>query len=421
MSDFDQHAPRGASPTPVHRPPAQNGTDHSLVWYQASVASFTIPLGILTVLFPYLVAVYLNETPERVGLAQTAFMLPGLAALLVGGFIADRMDQRRMLIILHLLNIVPVAVLMVCLWLEKADFTVMILFALVAGSTTALVQPVLDAMINHISKKKLQGTITITVSLWYLMNLASYLVASRADQLGIIFLLGLHIILMGAGVFATARLPAAPPSGKTSASSPLSQIADGFRVVLQSRRMLPPTLLVFFSGLFVGGPYAVLVPLILRDIYQGGASEIAYTFSTFMAGGAVSTLWFVRNGHVDFPGRPLLLGYVLSGVALFIWSLDVPLWGFLMATGIWGIGSGMCISMGRAIMQEAAPPSHRARVLSVYYLCAAITRTLSSFATGYLVAAIGARDAAFIPALFTFVFCGVLVAVTNLWNDRAQQ
>ena len=61
-------------------------------WYQASVASFLVPDGLLEVLFPFLVAVYLAESPERVGQAQMALMLPGLALLLIAGVIADRVD-----------------------------------------------------------------------------------------------------------------------------------------------------------------------------------------------------------------------------------------------------------------------------------------------------------------------------------------
>ena len=49
-----------------------------LRWYLTGTALFLIPGGIQIVLFPWLVAVYLHESPTRVGLAQMAAQLPML-------------------------------------------------------------------------------------------------------------------------------------------------------------------------------------------------------------------------------------------------------------------------------------------------------------------------------------------------------
>ena len=69
-----------------------------LTRYQFSVASFAMPHGMLEVLFPYLVVVYLVESPERVGVAQMVLMLPGLFFMLIGGVVAERVNKRTMLV-----------------------------------------------------------------------------------------------------------------------------------------------------------------------------------------------------------------------------------------------------------------------------------------------------------------------------------
>jgi hypothetical protein len=56
-----------------------------LRWYLASTACFLVPGGIQMVMFPYLVAVYLAESPARVGIAQMASQLPMLFLILWGG------------------------------------------------------------------------------------------------------------------------------------------------------------------------------------------------------------------------------------------------------------------------------------------------------------------------------------------------
>jgi MFS family permease len=47
-------------------------------------------------------------------------------------------------------------------------------------------------------------------------------------------------------------------------------------------------------------------------------------------------------------------------------SLGLPLWGTLATVCGQGIASAIFANAGRTVFQEQAPPSHRARVLSVY-------------------------------------------------------
>jgi len=73
---------------------------HDLKWYLGSTAFYLVPGGIQAVLFPWLIAVYLQESPIRVGIAQMAGPLPMLFLVLFGGWLGDRVDQRRLSVIL---------------------------------------------------------------------------------------------------------------------------------------------------------------------------------------------------------------------------------------------------------------------------------------------------------------------------------
>ena len=72
-----------------------------LRWYLASSSCFIVPNGIQQVLYPWLVAVFLMESAERVGFAQMATSLPSLLLILFGGVLGDRYDQRRILLTVH--------------------------------------------------------------------------------------------------------------------------------------------------------------------------------------------------------------------------------------------------------------------------------------------------------------------------------
>jgi len=71
--------------------------------YLLANVAFLVPAGLGTVMFPWLIVVVLHESPERVGIAQMITQLPALFLLLFAGLIADRIEQRRILVVTHLL------------------------------------------------------------------------------------------------------------------------------------------------------------------------------------------------------------------------------------------------------------------------------------------------------------------------------
>jgi len=67
-------------------------------WYMAGVTSFVIPMGIQTILFPWLVAVQLQESADRLGIAQMSTQLPGLFLILFGGYLPIGLINARYLL-----------------------------------------------------------------------------------------------------------------------------------------------------------------------------------------------------------------------------------------------------------------------------------------------------------------------------------
>jgi nitrate/nitrite transporter NarK len=72
-----------------------------LVKFLLGTGSWFGAFGLHGVLFSSLLVVYLEESEVRVGVAQSAVMLPAVFLILVGGAVADRVDRRRLLIWMH--------------------------------------------------------------------------------------------------------------------------------------------------------------------------------------------------------------------------------------------------------------------------------------------------------------------------------
>ena len=86
---------------------------------------------------------------------------------------------------------------------------------------------------------------------------------------------------------------------------------------------------------------------------------------------------------------------------------------------VWGLGAGVTISMSRTIVQEHAPTAHRARVMSIYQLGFTGGMSIGALAVGYVVAAVGARNAALVPAAAMALVLFYVLSTTKLWSITA--
>jgi len=191
-------------------------------------------------------------------------------------------------------------------------------------------------------------------------------------------------------------------------------------LVLSSKTLRLPVLLMSSAGLILGGPYAVLVPLILRDTYQATGFDFALAFATFMIGGACSSGLLLRVGAIRNPVPLLIVGYSFGGFALLFWAISPPYWAFLASIFFWGIGGGICLNMSRTILQEQAPSTHKSRVLSVMYLGDEGGAPLGSLMTGALISTFTLSTASAIPGTMVLLI-SLLLLITRSLQRRGTQ
>lgn len=324
-------------------------------------------MGIQTVLFPWLITIELGLGASELGVGQMALQIPGLFLILIGGFLADRFSAKKMLMSLHLVAALPPVALAILISLGHLSYWWMLLFALVTGTVNAFAQPARDKLLSSVAGTEIQKTVTIVMGLTFGAQVIGYGAASFTDVVGPEVLLVMMTVLLASGFFTAAQLPEA----HSLASAPTNMgeaIKDGLRVVWYSESMRASAILLASISLFYGGTFMVLNPMMVRDVYSGGAPEIALSFAMFMSGTILATVGMVVRGGMRNTGLALMWGVALGGVMLLIASLGLAWPGYLATIFAWGCCGGVAMSMGRTIMQELAPETHRARVMSVLSL-----------------------------------------------------
>ena len=393
---------------PIHHYCVATGT-----WFAAH--------GVQSVLFAWLVTMVLHETPQMVGIAQMAMLVPVLLLMLVGGSVADTLGGRRVAIVAQSFAVLPGIGLLAALWSDAFDFRVTICYAVAMGCAAAFVTPARDGLLNHVAEGRIQRTVVVVSLTQFAVQMLGFLVAGQADWLGAEAVIAFQIVLLLLGVAAYRRLPIPPAHRAEGRLADLfDSVLEGCRTVLRSDAMRPVVVQNIAMGLFFMGSYMVSMPLLIREVYDGSAGDLAIVNAANMLGLVTSIIWLLRGGDLRRQGRALLLAHALGGVFLavtgLVAALGMSFWAVVVCLYLWGACGGVAMSMSRTIMQEAAPERQRGRVMAFFSFSFMGAGPLGTLVCGYLVGAVGAPVALIVAAAALFVVVVIVVKTSALWN-----
>ena len=404
-------------PRACTRPLRASTLTRELRAYLLANVGFLVPSGLVTIMFPWLIVVSLHASPERVGIAQMITQLPGLFLLLFAGWVADRVEQRRILIISQVLAALPWFGIAALTAAHALTFNALIALALLGGVAGVFSGPPRDAMLSRVAGAQIQRAVVLIIGLQFGAQIVGYVLASMTDRFGPTVLLLLAAVMFALSAIPCVQLPASEPS-RGSGGNPLDEIAVGLRVALRSERIRPALILTFALGLFFVGSFVVLLPLIIRDVYHGGATDLSLAFGANMSGTLVVIALMMRRGVVQRQGRAFMLALVFGSVVLSLLYLRPPYWAFFGLSFIWGLGGGLTMTMGRSIVQESAPPELSARLLSIYSFAMSAGMPIGSLAIGYAAKAWGTLNAALLPSIGMVVTVLLVHLTSNCWRQR---
>ena len=382
-------------------------------WFIAGVTSWFLGAGMQQVLFAWLLVGALHQDPHWVGTAQMCQTLPALLFLLLGGLIADHFDRRTLLVVLHVLAAVNAGALGLAVGTGLLSLGVVILYGLSWGTLAAFAQPARDALLSEVVTGDLMRGVTGAALAQFAAQAVGARLAGFSGRLGNPAALGLQAAVFAVGVVMAWRLPAASPiQARTGGGTAVSAIREGWREVADSDQLRPVAVLVACDGLFFMGPFIVLCPLMVRDIYHGGITELSLVVMALTAGTIGGSVALLLRGGVRRKGLVFLLA--LLGVASCLVTLAAPLSfrDFIAVMVGWGICHSLFFNTSRALFQEAAPASHRARVLSIHSLGLLGMAPLSNLAAGFVSGIVGPRTSCALAGLAMLAVTAVAWVVT---------
>jgi MFS family permease len=354
--------------------------------------------GLATVAAPLLVATRTTE-PLIVSATSAVAWLPWLLFALPGGVLVDRVDRRRLMLVIDWVRVGTLAVLSVAMVTGHAGIGLLLAVLFVVNTGEIVFRSASQAIIPVVVPRALlerangwmgggamlmQGMVAgpvggflfvVSGALPFLVNTITY---------------GASALLIG-GVAGTYRAtPSDGPSGPpiTGVRAPLSEIAQGIRWLAGQRLLRTMAILIGLLNVTLTAAVAVLV-LLARQRLHLDSVGYGLLFTCMALGGIVGSVagdrivawatptWTIRVGLLVEAGTHLVLAAsrsaYLVGLVLFAFGVHGALWGIV----------------ANSLRQRLTPPDLLGRVGSTILFIVAGGNCLGAVLGGLLAARFG--------------------------------
>ena len=342
------------------------------------------------VAIPYQVYV-LTHSAALVGLLGLVELGPLVAASLLGGVVADRVDRRRLLLAAQAGEAVVAGVLGAATLLGRPPILAILLLAGALAGTGAVVNVARSAMVPGLAGP---GRLRSALSLNFGLTQVASIVGPGAGGLLIAWLGVGATYVVDAGAFlvalaATWELRSMPPghSGEAPASVGRS-IGEGLRFVRANRALLG-SFVIDLAAMTFGMPRALFAVLSL-SVYHSGAAGTGLLYAAVSAGATVAALTTGWVEHARWLGRIVIGAVLVWGAAITVAGFVRSLIAAAVLLGVAGAADSVSAVCRSIINQTVTPEELRGRMSSVFMLVVTSGPRLGDLESGLVAAATSA-------------------------------
>jgi MFS family permease len=311
----------------------------------------------------------LSHSAALIGLLGVVELGPLVAASLLGGAIADRIDRRRLLLAGQAAVVLLAAALAVATLLGRPPVVLVLLLAGALAGGGAVVNVARAAMVAPLAgPERLRSALSLGFGLTQVSSVAGPAVGGvLIGWLGVGATYCVDAAAFVVALATAASLRPMPPEPTEGPPAPVARsIAEGMRFVRGNRALLG-SFVIDLCAMTFGMPRALFAVLSLT-VYHAGAAGTGLLYAAVSAGATVAALTTGWIEHARWLGR-IVIG------AVIVWGLAIALAGvvpsLLAAAGLLALAgaadsvSAVCRTI---INQTVTPEPLRGRMSAAYML-----------------------------------------------------
>jgi MFS family permease len=332
----------------------------------------------------------ITHSATTLGLIVALQTLPVLLLGPYGGVIADRVDKRRLMVMLQALMGVQALILGVLSVTGAIELWEIGVLALLLGLNNAFENPARQSfMLEMIGPANLRNAVSLNSVLVNVARsigpaIAGILIATVGE--GVCFLVNAASFVAVIASLVTldrTRLHPTPPTPRAP-----GQLREGLRYVRKTPELAVPLLMMALVGC-LAYEFQVSLPVMARQGLHLGATGYGFMTSAMGVGAVLGGLLVAAKGKVGL--RPLVAAAAAFGVFLALATIAQNLSMELIALALAGGASIAFMSSGNSTLQLAAAPNMRGRVMSLWFVAFQGSTPIGGPIIGWVMATAGAR------------------------------
>ena len=403
-------------------------------WLAAALVASMVGAGIWMVALVWQI-VAIGGGAAELSVVAGASAVGMLLTTLLGGALADRMSQRRILLVVEIVRAVSVGVVALLSLAGGLAVWQLAAVAFVGGVMAGLYYPAYSALLPSVvpedelmAANGFEGMARPVLMQAGGPALASALIAvtSPGAALAVTALTGVVAAACLLRVPETARRGGgeqaaddAPESGtRHPALALLVDVRDGFAYMVRTPWLLGTLTFASLLIFLIMGPFEVLVPFVIKDRAGGGPEEHALILAAFGIGGAIGSAVIAS---MRMPRRYLTvmnLLWALGCLPLVVFGLTDEVWVMVVAAFLVGAAFNGGVVIWGTLLQRRVPAEMLGRVSSLDFFVSLAFMPVSMAFAGPAGESLGLPVVFLIAGVAPLVIAGVAIVAARMTRDE---
>jgi MFS family permease len=332
----------------------------------------------------------LTRSSTAIGFVIALQTLPVLVLGPYGGVIADRVDKRRLMVVLQSLMGIQALVLGLLTVFHVVRFWELCLLALVLGLNNTFENPARQSFVlEMVGPEKVRNAVSLnstTVNAARAVGPAVAGVLIASVGVGVCFLV--NAVSFVAVVYSLMSMDTAALQPSPAASRAKGQLREGFRYVAREPRLGVPLLMMAIVGT-LSYEFTVTLPVVAKQTFHGGATTFGFLTASMGIGAVVGGLVTATRGRTGL--RTLTVAASAFGVMILLAAVSPVLGLEIVALAAVGWTSVTFLASGNSTLQLQAEPSMRGRVMALWSVAFLGSTPVGGPLIGWIVAVASAR------------------------------
>jgi MFS family permease len=362
----------------------------------------------------------LTGSALSLGLLGLARAAPAVFLGLLGGIMADKVNQRRLLMITITMNGFLWTLFATLTFTENIEVWQVLAIVFGIGAVQSFQQASRQAFFSSlIDHQHMSSAVGLNSAIHPGARIFAPVVAGLLiDHLGVplqgagvvLYMVSIGTVFYSFMVFRTRPRAVQRAQG----ASGLDDLKDGIKYVRNNRifRLIIGTSLM---NAFFAGAHIALIPIFAKELMgEASGSAISYIFAAGGVGGLTGAIVGGSIGSKRSKGRILVGSALAFGGSVIVFALS-PWYALLLAMEwLSAAGNEMFTVIGQSILHSEVPNEYRGRVMGIWGMTYTLAQPMGQMQVGALASGIGASAAV---AIGGAIAC--IIAIVGIGRDKA--